>query len=269
MDEEIKAKTEVLVDGYLREFVRDHRDAETTELELPLELNRLCIDFIYLKLVGVAQTIMWRIYNGTLNEYINDGSLAQVFNNCSSEKKVQIADHCVQNQVVAPLKVMVDHVFSIDNDLVTLLIISAIKHASFGGLSVLERATDERTRDRAVIVLYNAVKYNADCVLLRYIMSKLGMFDNIYANKMIAQKMTLSFPETMKRIITDYGTEIAGGSEIQRSFNMRNQKKDNFDWNGWDDDDDHDRSNRNKKRTSTDAGMNECDSPSNKKQRVI
>eukprot|EP01084_Bolivina_argentea_P167299 290381_1 len=179
-DNVIKANTEILVDGFLRECLRE-TDPDLVDFTLPTDLNRLCIKFIYIKLKGIGQTIMYKIFNGTLSEYIFSNQLKQAFN-CSSESKAQIAEHCIKNEIIAPLKVIVDYVYSggMDNDCIIPLTAMAIRYRSYGSLSVLLRkANNDNSIKRAALYLCSAVEHQSgNEKLMIYIMKRIGMYDN-------------------------------------------------------------------------------------------
>ena len=173
MAKDIKAKTEILVDGYLRQHLLMRSNSETSEL--PIDVNHLCISFTYLPLKGVGQFIMWMIFHGALDQYIAYGKLGKLFN-VSLERKVQIATHCVENDVVSALKVIIDNVFDAGSDLKIMLAVSAIKHNSFGALSILlDNVTDNLRRS----CLFNAVKYKPHHrELIIFMMQKMGMMND-------------------------------------------------------------------------------------------
>eukprot|EP01084_Bolivina_argentea_P299830 516880_1 len=193
----IKTNTETLVDGYLRECVRE-RDpnlaANAAADILPTDLNRLCIKFIYLKLKGIGQTIMWRIFNGTLSEWISSGGFKLAFS-YDSERRVEIAQHCIANQIIAPLKVIVEYIYQdgFDNDCLIPLTICAIKNRSFGGLSVLLQkcdCTDKNAIIRAAVYLCNTVRYQyGNQQLMLYIMEKIGMYESVETCRNIALEL--------------------------------------------------------------------------------
>ena len=183
MAEDIKAKTEILVDGYLRLLLME---SDSEIFELPIDINHLCISFTYLPLKGVGQVIMWMIFHGALDQYIADGKLSKLFN-VSSERKVQIATHCVENEVVSALKVIIDNVFDASSDLKILLAVSAIKHSSFGALSIL---LDNVTDNLATSCLFNVVKYKPHHrELIIFVMQKIGMLNDAHRCQYVAIKL--------------------------------------------------------------------------------
>merc|ERR1719242_1126861 len=140
-EKDIKSNTEILVDGYLRLLLLEHHsqsESDADSLELPIEINHICISFTYLRLEGVGQIIMWRIFNGSLQQYIDDGELSELFGNgTNAQIRLDLAAHCIENEVISALKVILQHGLITNSGLRVLLIVHAVKNGSSGSLCAL------------------------------------------------------------------------------------------------------------------------------------
>ena len=222
IENDIKSKTEVLVDGYLR---RLFRNTKNLALKLPLDINHLCISFTYLPLSGAGQLIMWNMFNGTLDHFIDSGQLFALFE--ESQDKLHLAEYCVQNEVMSALRVMTEHVFQ-SRDLRMLLAVSAMKHRSRGSLSILlETAMDEQSRFIGAMSLFNAFKYQPhDRDLILFVMDKIGMSRcPVIAQKIAFKMQKMNITGTWKWIAKEYKDMVPNCTEIDEMVRVKNYER--------------------------------------------